>query len=49
MSIFFGEFVLVFHVSPFAWCWVEEECGLDDGGDGVGDEGEEEGKVCGRP
>ena len=36
-------------ISPFCWCWVEEEGSLDDGGDGVGDEGEDEGGVGGRP
>ena len=37
------------HISPFGGCGVEEEGGLDDGGDGLGDEGEEEGGVGGRP
>ena len=36
-------------ISPFVGCGVEEEGGLDDGGDGLGDEGEEEGGVGGRP
>ena len=56
INLFYGDlfwFVLAlkksWHISPFGGCGVEEEGGLDDGGDGLGDEGEEEGGVGGRP